>query len=124
MLFLTDIFMEDNWHYNIIEPGPKYYTGLVKVLSIALAISQYNRKEFLMEILTKVKGWAHALTEVAVSLLGLGIVLEVLVGGKNVPFWPDINVIGNVQEIIAGFSAQGIVGLVAIWVLYHIYKSK
>jgi|TARA_B110000259_G_scaffold77793_1_gene91193 hypothetical protein len=77
-----------------------------------------------MEILTKVKGWANSLTEVAVSLLALGIVLEVLVGGNNVPFWPDINVIGNVQEIIAGFSAQGIVGLVAIWVLYHIYNSK
>ena len=77
-----------------------------------------------MEILTKVKGWANSLTEVAVSLLALGIVLEVLVGGNNVPFWPDINVIGNFQEIIAGFSAQGIVGLVAIWVLYHIYKSK
>ncbi len=77
-----------------------------------------------MEILTKVKGWANSLTEVAISLLALGIVLEVLVGGNNVPFWPDINVIGNVQEIIAGFSAQGIVGLVAIWVLYHIYKSK
>ena len=77
-----------------------------------------------MEILTKVKGWANSLTEVAISLLALGIVLEVLVGGNNVPFWPDINVIGNVQEIIAGFSAQGIVGLVAIWVLYHIYNSK
>jgi hypothetical protein len=77
-----------------------------------------------MEILTKVKGWANALTEVAVSLLALGIVLEVLVGGQNVPFWPDIAVISNVQSIIAGFSAQGLVGLVAIWVLYHIYKSK
>tara|TARA_R110000737_G_scaffold41090_1_gene61611 strand:- start:684 stop:917 length:234 start_codon:yes stop_codon:yes gene_type:complete len=77
-----------------------------------------------MDILTKVKGWANALTEVAVSLLALGIVLEVLVGGQNVPFWPDIAVISNVQSIIAGFSAQGLVGLVAIWVLYHIYKSK
>ena len=31
-----------------------------------------------MDILAKVKGWANALTEVAVSLLALGIVLEVL----------------------------------------------
>jgi|TARA_B100000780_G_scaffold270460_1_gene230286 hypothetical protein len=77
-----------------------------------------------MDILTNIKGWANALTEVAVSLLALGIVLEVLVGGQNVPFWPDIAVISNVQTIIAGFSAQGLVGLVAIWVLYHIYKSK
>ena len=77
-----------------------------------------------MDILNNIKGWANSLTEVAVSLLALGIVLEVLVGGNNVPFWPDINVIANVQNIIAGFSAQGLVGLVAIWVLYHIYKSK
>jgi hypothetical protein len=77
-----------------------------------------------MDILNNIKGWANALTEVAVSLLALGIVLEVLVGGQNVPFWPDIAVISNVQSIIAGFSAQGLVGLVAIWVLYHIYKSK
>ena len=77
-----------------------------------------------MDILGKLKGWAKELTEVAVSLLALGIVLEVLVGRNNVPFWPDINVIGNVQAIIAGFSAQGLVGLVAVWVLYSIYTKK
>jgi hypothetical protein len=77
-----------------------------------------------MEILNKVKGWAHALTEVGVSLLALGIVLEVLFNGQNIPFWPNINIIGNVQDIVAGFSAQGLVGLVAIWVLYHIYNRK
>jgi hypothetical protein len=77
-----------------------------------------------LDILNKVKGWANGLTEAAVSLLALGIVLEVLVGGANVPFWPDINVIGNVQSIIAGFSAQGLVGLVAVWVLYSIYTKR
>ena len=77
-----------------------------------------------MDILGKLKGWANSLTEVAVSLLALGIVLEVLVGRNNVPFWPDINVISNVQAIIAGFSAQGLVGLVAVWVLYSIYTKK
>jgi hypothetical protein len=77
-----------------------------------------------MEILTKIKGWAHALTEVGVSLLALGIVLEVLFNGQNIPFWPNINIISNVQSIVAGFSAQGLVGLVAIWVLYHIYNRK
>jgi hypothetical protein len=77
-----------------------------------------------MEILNKVKGWAHALTEVGVSLLALGIVLEVLFNGQNIPFWLNINIISNVQSIVAGFSAQGLVGLVAIWVLYHIYNRK
>jgi len=77
-----------------------------------------------MEILKSIKGWASALTEVAVSLLALGIVLEVLVGGKNVPFWPDITIIGNVTDIITTLSAQGLVGLVAVWVLYSIYNKK
>jgi hypothetical protein len=77
-----------------------------------------------MEILKSIKGWASALTEVAVSLLALGIVLEILVGGKNVPFWPDITIIGNVTDIITTLSAQGLVGLVAVWVLYSIYNKK
>jgi|TARA_B110000238_G_scaffold142293_1_gene153563 hypothetical protein len=79
---------------------------------------------FHMEILTKIKGWAGGLTEVGVSLLSLGIVLEVLFGGTNIPFWPNISVIANVQSIVAGFSAQGLVGLVAVWVLYSIYSKK
>ena len=77
-----------------------------------------------MDILNNIKGWASQLTDVAVSLLALGIVLEVIFSGQNIPFWPDISIISNVQTIIAGFSAQGLVGLVAIWVLYHIYKTK
>jgi len=77
-----------------------------------------------MDIINKIKSWASALADVGVSLIALGIVLEVLFGGQGIPFWPNISVIGNVQSIIAGFSAQGLVGLVAVWVLYHIYKSK
>ena len=46
-----------------------------------------------MEILTKIKGWAGGLTEAGVSLISLGIVLEVLFGGSNIPFWPDVSVI-------------------------------
>ena len=77
-----------------------------------------------MEIISKKKSWAAALADVGISLIALGIVLEVLFSGQNVPFWPDISVIANVQSIIAGFSAQGLVGLVAVWVLYSIYTKK
>ena len=77
-----------------------------------------------MEIISKIKSWAAALADVGVSLIALGIVLEVLFSGQNVPFWPNISVIDNVQSIIAGFSAQGLVGLVAVWGLYSIYTKK
>ena len=77
-----------------------------------------------MEIINKIKDWASSLADVGVSLIALGIVLEVLFTGQIVPFWPSISVIGNVQNIIAGFSSQGLVGLVAVWVLYSIYTKK
>ena len=77
-----------------------------------------------MEIISKIKSWAAALADVGVSLIALGSVLEVLFSGQNVPFWPNISVIDNVQSIIAGFSAQRLVGLVAVWVLYSIYTKK
>ena len=77
-----------------------------------------------MDAISKIKAWASALSDVGVSLIALGIVLEVLFTGQSIPFWPDISVIGNVQGIIAGFSSQGLVGLVAVWVLYSIYTKK
>ena len=58
-----------------------------------------------MDYIAKIKEWAKGLAEAGVSLIALGIVLEVLFSGQNVPFWPNISVIDNVQSIIAGFSA-------------------
>ena len=74
-----------------------------------------------MEILNKVKGWASAITEVGVSFIALGIVLEVLFNGQNIPFWPNISVVDNITGMITALSAQG---LVAVWVLYHIYNRN
>ncbi len=77
-----------------------------------------------MEILKSIRAWASGLADAGVSLIALGIVLEVLFNGQGIPFWPNISVIGNIQGIIAGFSAQGLLGLVAVWILYHIYNKK
>jgi|TARA_B000000557_G_scaffold147683_1_gene119953 hypothetical protein len=77
-----------------------------------------------MDIISKIRSWASALADVGVSLIALGIVLEVLFSGQGIPFWPNISVIGNVQSIIGGFSDQGLLGLVAVWILYHIYNRK
>ena len=77
-----------------------------------------------MDIAMKIKGWAKALSDVGVSLIALGIVLEILFKGQGIPFWPNISVIGNVQGVLQGFSDQGLIGLVAVWILYHIYSRK
>ena len=77
-----------------------------------------------MDILNKIKGWASAITEVGISLISLAIVLEILFNGQGIPFWPQISVVDNITGMIAGLSAEGLVGLVAVWVLYHIFNRK
>ena len=77
-----------------------------------------------MDILNKIKGWASAITEVGISLISLAIVLEILFNGQGIPFWPQISVVDNITGMIAGLSAERLVGLVAVWVLYHIYNRK
>ena len=76
-----------------------------------------------MEIISKIGSWAKSLTEVGVSLIALGVVLEVLFGGVNIPFWPNISVVDNIMGILGGLSSEGLLGLVGAFVLYHILKK-
>lgn len=78
-----------------------------------------------MEILNKVKTWAGALAEVGISVAALMIVLEVLgLSSTVMPFLPTASVISNVSGIVAMLGSQGLVGLVAVWVLYEIWNRK
>lgn len=75
-----------------------------------------------MEVLNRVKTWAGALAEVGVSLAALMIILEVL--GLQVPFINSSGIISNVSDIIGQLGSQGLVGLIAVWVLYEIWNRK
>ena len=56
------------------------------------------RKEiYIMDIIKSMKGWASALTEFGVSLLALGIVLEVLFKGQNTLPWYSYFVKSNCE---------------------------
>ena len=73
-----------------------------------------------MEILTKIGSWANKLTEIGISVIGLGIVLEVLFGGVGIPFWNDISIVDNIMGILGNLNAEGLLGLVGVFVLYYI----
>jgi predicted cation transporter len=78
-----------------------------------------------MEILNKVKTWAGTLAEVGISIAALMIVIEVLgLSSSVMPFLPTASVITNVSGIVAMLGSQGLVGLVAVWVLYEIWNRK
>ena len=76
-----------------------------------------------MEILEKVGLWANKLTQIGVSVIALGVVLEVLFGGAGIPFWPELSVVDNIMAILGSLNAEGLLGLVCAFVLYHILKK-
>ena len=76
-----------------------------------------------MEILEKVGLWAKKLTDIGLSVIALGVVLEVLFNGAGIPFWPSISVVDNIMAILGSLNAEGLLGLVGAFVLYHILKK-
>jgi len=76
-----------------------------------------------MEILSKIGSWANKLTEIGMSVIALGIVLEVLFGGVGIPFWNNISVVGNIMGILSNLSAEGLLGLVGAFILIHILRK-
>jgi hypothetical protein len=77
-----------------------------------------------MDILKTVRSWAAALAETVISLLALGIVLQILMGGAAIPFFGQPRVIETVTGHLNSLGGEGIVGLVAIWVLYSVWKAR
>ena len=76
-----------------------------------------------MEILSKVGEWANKLTDIGMSVIALGVVLEVLFSGAGIPFWPEISVVDNIMSILGSLNAEGLLGLVGAFVLYYIIKK-
>ena len=71
-------------------------------------------------VVSTIKSWIGGITTVAVSLLGLAIVLQVLFG-PNVVFVP-VDVIGNISGLVASLGEAGLVGLITVGVIYWILK--
>ena len=76
-----------------------------------------------MEVIANVKAWASGLADLGVSLAALAIIVEVL-GLGAMPFMGDMSVISNVSAIMAAIGSQGLMGLVAVWVLYSIWNRR
>ena len=70
----------------------------------------------------RVLGWIRQLTDVGLSLIALGVVLQIIFGAA-VPFL-GIYVIGSVVGLVKQLGGEGLVGLVAIWVLWGIWVKK
>tara|TARA_Y100000296_G_scaffold84585_1_gene118221 strand:- start:758 stop:985 length:228 start_codon:yes stop_codon:yes gene_type:complete len=75
-----------------------------------------------MKYLQTAKEWLGQITDFGLSLICTGVVLQVLFGSA-VPF-VGIDIIGSVLAVTSQLGSEGLVGLVAIWVLAAIYGRE
>jgi hypothetical protein len=75
-----------------------------------------------MQYLDSIVGFLKKVTELAIALLALAIVLQILFG--NGVSFIGVDVIGNVTKIISSLGSNGLVGLIAAAVLYGIVTRK
>ena len=73
-------------------------------------------------MLDKAVGWMRSLTEAGIALIALGVVLQILwPGAASVPFI-GLDVMGNVLALVKSLGGEGLMGLIAVWILWGIYN--
>ena len=72
-------------------------------------------------MLDQISGWIKQITNIGLGLIALGVVLQILFGAA-VPFL-GLDVVGSVVTLVIALGSEGLVGLVAIWVLWGIYSK-
>ena len=72
-------------------------------------------------MLEQISGWIKQVTNIGLGLIALGVVLQILFGAA-VPFL-GLDVVGAVVTLVKALGSEGLVGLVAIWVLWGIYSK-
>ena len=72
-------------------------------------------------MLEQISGWIKQVTNIGLGLVALGVVLQILFGAA-VPFL-GLDVVGSVVALVKELGSEGLVGLVAIWVLWGIYSK-
>jgi hypothetical protein len=74
-----------------------------------------------MNGINSVKSWIGALTEVALMLLALAIVLAILVG-SNVPFFGSVT--ANIMALIKDLGSNGLVGLITLGLILWLFSNR
>ena len=87
-----------------------------------MAEAKKSMEKKTMDIVAKIRGWIGGITELGLSIIALGVVLQIIFG-TNVIFMP-IDILGNVIGFVKVLGAEGLVGLVALWILWGIYSKK
>jgi hypothetical protein len=68
-----------------------------------------------------IKDWVGALTELALMLLALAIVLALLVG-SNLPFFGTVS--ANIMAFVKDLGSNGLVGLITLGLILWLFSNR
>ena len=74
-----------------------------------------------MKGIDTLKDWIGALTELALMLLALAIVLSILVG-SNLPFFGSVT--ANVMAWVKDLGSNGLVGLITLGIILWLFSNR
>ena len=73
-------------------------------------------------IVSQLRDWIKAITEMGVGLIALGIIAEIIFG-PNAIFGQGV--VGNLTQIVnAGGGQNGFVGLIAILLIFALFRNR
>ena len=75
-----------------------------------------------MDALRSVTRWVGQITEVALGLIALGLVVQILFGDKATFLTGDI--VGNLIALIRALGDNGLVGLIALGIILYLYNKS
>lgn len=74
-----------------------------------------------MHYFEQVKKWLGEITEIAVLLIALGVVIEILFGSA-VPFFGGI--VGNLTALVSSLGENGLVGVIALGIIVYLFNRR
>ena len=72
-------------------------------------------------MIDKILYWIKKVTEIGICLIALSVVAEILFGVYT-PFFPPV--IENIIFLVAELGQEGLIGLVAVGILWAIYAKN
>ena len=77
-----------------------------------------------MHFLAEIKKWLGEITEIALLLIALGIVVDIVFGSATtpVPFFGAI--VGNLTRLLGTLGENGLVGLIALGIILFLFHRR
>jgi hypothetical protein len=73
-----------------------------------------------MHYLAEVKKWLGEIMEVFLLLIALGVLVEILFGTINIPFFEGVT--ANLTTLIGKLGDGGLVGLIALGIIIYLFQ--